>query len=157
MGSYKSVFTLCVHVVSVFEDVWFRCSRRKRYVYTSNVGRVVTMVTISSINWEALVKTGSESRWQCRWCTWPCLISDCALRRNRWTKDNLPPAWHAAYEYECCVKSATGSNCLIMKTGWSQLGRWQYDNNFTFTLLTVLSIYKDELNTNICLLMNFIA
>ena len=36
---------------------------------TSNSGRVVTVVSISSTNWEVLVKTGFESWWQCRWYT----------------------------------------------------------------------------------------
>ena len=46
-------------------------------IVTSNGGRVVTVVSMSATNWETLVRTGFESRWQCRWCTRPCLISDC--------------------------------------------------------------------------------
>ena len=46
---------------------------------TSNGGLVVTVVSMSATHWEALVRTGFESWWHCRWCTRPCLVSDCAL------------------------------------------------------------------------------
>ena len=47
---------------------------RKKYqciqiIITSNGGRVVIVVSMSATNWEALVKIGFESWWQCQWCT----------------------------------------------------------------------------------------
>ena len=43
------------------------------------LAKAVTEASISTTNWEALVNTGLGSQWQCRWCIWPCLISDCAM------------------------------------------------------------------------------
>ena len=102
---------------------------------SSHSGWVVTVASISATNWETLVKTGFEFRWQCRWCIWACLISDCALPGIKWTRDNLPLSRHAAYEYGGWVKSATGSNCLSSTTYWPQLGGWQYKKRY-FTLLS---------------------
>ena len=50
------------------KNAWKWAKKTLVYINTSNGCRVVTVVSISATNWEALVKAGYESWLQCRWC-----------------------------------------------------------------------------------------